>query len=70
MRTQLLCTFTTKKDIDSIIKNITEVYTIVFSKIYILQNEENTNELICTYNVDLKNNVDYNSVKGTISLHR
>jgi len=70
MKTQLLCTFTTKKDVESTISKITSAYKIVFNKIYILQNENNINELICTYNVDNENGVDYNVVEGTISLHR
>ena len=70
MRTQLLATFTTKTTLDETIKNISDNYTIVFSKIYVLQNENNVSELICTYNVDLEKGADYNDVKGTISLHR
>ena len=70
MKTQLLATFTTKSDIDDTVKNIENAYTIVFNKIYVLQNENNVNELICTYNVDTQNGVDYNQVNGTISLHR
>jgi hypothetical protein len=70
MRTQLLCTFTTKTDLDTSVKNITNAYTIAFGKVYVLQNEDNTNELICTYNVDLAAGADFNDVKGTISLHR
>ena len=70
MKTQLLATFTTKKDIESTISKISSAYTIVFNKIYVLQNEDNINELICTYNVDLEGSVDYNAVNGTISLHR
>ena len=70
MRTQLLATFTTKENLDETSKNIQKSYTIVFDKIYVLQNEDNTDELICTYNVDTKEAVDYNKVKGTISLHR
>ena len=70
MKTQLLCTFTTKDGLDEIIKSIVDSYTIVFNKIYVLQNENNINELICTYNVDNENGVDYNVVEGTISLHR
>ena len=70
MRTQLLCTFTSKKDYGNIIEDIKNSYTIVFNKIYVLQNENDVNELICTYNVDMKNAIDYNAVKGTISLHR
>jgi hypothetical protein len=70
MRTQLLATFTTKETLDDIIDNITNAYTIAFDKIYVLQNEDSVNELICTYNVDLDDGVDFNDVKGTISLHR
>jgi hypothetical protein len=70
MKTQLLCTFTTKEHLDETVDSIEEAYIIVFNKIYVLQNEDNTNELICTYNVDTKEAVDYNKVKGTISLHR
>ena len=70
MKTQLLCTFTTKEHIDDTVDKIQDAYTIVFNKIYVLQNEDNTKELICTYNVDTQESIDYNAVKGTISLHR
>ena len=70
MRTQLLATFTTKSELDTAVEQIKGAYTIVFSKIYVLQNEDNIDELICTYNVDLNKGVDFNDVKGTISLHR
>ena len=70
MRTQLLATFTTKENLDETTSNIEKAYSIVFNKINVLQNEDNINELICTYNVDTQDGVDYNAVKGTISLHR
>jgi hypothetical protein len=70
MNTQLLCTFTTNADLEKTITEITSSYKIVFNKVYVLQNEDNIKELICTYNVDTKENVDYNKVGGTISLHR
>ena len=70
MKTQLLASFTTKEDLDKTVKKIQNAYTIAFGKIYVLQNENNVNELICTYNVDTQNGVDYNAVSGTISLHR
>ena len=70
MKTQLLCSFTTKDNLDEVVKKITESYSIVFNKVYVLQNEDIVNELICTYNVDTENSVDYNIVEGTISLHR
>ena len=70
MRTQLLATFTTKDDIEDAVHNIKNAYTIAFDKIYVLQNENQTDELICTYNVDLDKGADFNDVKNTISLHR
>ena len=70
MKTQLLATFTNKTDLDKTIEKIKGAYTIAFGKIYVLQNEKDINELICTYNVDLEAGADYNDVKGTISLHR
>ena len=70
MKTQLLATFTTKENLDEIVEKIKDSYIIIFNKVYVLQNEDNINELICTYNVDISNGVDYNKVSGTISLHR
>ena len=70
MKSQLLCTFTNKESFDNTVEQIKNAYTIVFNKIYILQNENDVNELICTYNVDTQGGVDYNKVEGTISLHR
>ena len=70
MKTQLLATFTTKIYLDGIVDKIKTTYPIVFDKIYVLQNEEKTKELICTYNVDMTQSVDYNAIENTISLHR
>ena len=70
MKTQLLATFTTKTDLETTIEKIKGAYTIAFSKIYVLQNEDDVNELICTYNVNTENKVNFNDVKNTISLHR
>ena len=61
---------TIKNNLDDTIKKIVDAYTIIFSKVYVLQNENNVNELICTYNVDTQDGIDYNKVEGTISLHR
>ena len=71
MNTQLLCTFTTKSQLDETVDKIKSAYDIAFKKIYVLQNEKEVNELVCTYNVDLEQgSVDYNAVENTISLHR
>ena len=70
MKTQLLCTFTTQFNLDQSIIDITKNFKIVFDKIYVLQNEDIPKELICTYNVDQEDDIDFNKVKNTISLHR
>jgi hypothetical protein len=70
MKTQLLATFTSKVYLDGIVDKIKTIYPIVFDKIYVLQNEDQAKELICTYNVDMSNAVDYNAIENTISLHR
>ena len=70
MKSQLLCTFTNKDNIDNTINEIKNAYDIVFNKIYVLQNENDINELICTYYVSTQGSVDFNVVKATISLHR
>jgi len=70
MKTQLLCTFTNKKDLEQTTHDVTKHFTIVYDKIYVLQNEEKNHELICTYNVENNEQLDFGLVKKTISLHR
>ena len=70
MKTQLLATFTTKVYLDGIVDKIKDAYSIVFDKIYVLQDEDKPKELICTYNVNQEDDIDFNLVQNTISLHR
>ena len=42
----------------------------MFNKVYVLQNEDKPQELMCTYNVEVTDSLDYNSIPNTISLHR
>jgi hypothetical protein len=69
MKTQLLCTFTTKEEVDTILQKIRETYHIVYNYIYILQSKSNLDELFVTYNID----VDYKPetpLDNTILVHR
>ena len=69
MKTQLLCTFTTKNNLNDIINLVIECNTIVFDKIYVFENGNDSNQLICTYNVEYEEDF----IQGrhdTISLHR
>ena len=69
MKTQLLCTFTTKELLQTTLQNIREAYVIVYNYIYILQNKANLDELYVTYSI----NTDYKPevpLEDTILIHR
>lgn len=66
---QLLCTFTKKKYVNETTSTIEESYESV-SKIFILQNTEDENELYCTYNVESNELREKSFLKNTISVHR
>lgn len=68
MRTQLLCTFTNPGYLVNTVNTITKHYDIVFGRIFVLANEDDAQELLCTYNIEKSYNV--NHLRGTISLHR
>jgi|TARA_R110001599_G_scaffold33665_1_gene108578 hypothetical protein len=69
MRTQLLCTFTTKQKLNEIVDVVVTCNDILYNKIYIFENKDETNQLICTYNVEFLDNYEENII-DTISLHR
>ena len=71
-KSQLLCTFTTKDKLDDTIDNIIKVYTIVFNKIFVLENVEISKELICSYNIDTTVMIEDPDIipRNTISVHR
>ena len=70
MKTQLLCTFTTKRKIASTVSLIQKHHTIVYDKIFVLStdNRQNPDELICSYNIVVDPNVQF--LPGTILVHR
>jgi len=69
MRTQLLCTFTRKAKLNEIVDVIVSCNDILYDKIYIFENRDDSNQLICTYNVEFIENYEENII-DTISLHR
>ena len=69
MKTQLLCTFTKRADLNSSIEIIVECNEVLYDKIYVFQNEKDLDQLIVTYNVEYSE--DFTPSYGdTISLHR
>jgi hypothetical protein len=68
--TQLLCTFCAKKDIDATIEHIKKVYTLAFNSVYVLDNVNDENQVILTYNIDMSKPVLGEAPESTISVHR
>lgn len=70
IETQLLCTFVNPTELDSIVMKIQDTYTLVFNKIYVLENVNDVNQLILTYNVEKMSLIGATPVESTISVHR
>lgn len=70
--TQLMCTFTNQIDLDKTLEKIKLVYTIVYNKIFVLQNVDDKKELVCSYNIDMNIPIiDPGEIPiNTISVHR
>ena len=69
MKTQLLCTFTTKQRLNEVVDIIVTCNDVLYEKIYVFQNINELNQLICTYNVEHQPDYQENII-DTISLHR
>ena len=67
MRTQLLCTFAHRKDLDLIIDYISKSYTISEKRLFVFSNTDKNSELYVTYNVEPD---DYKKTPNTIMIHR
>jgi hypothetical protein len=67
LNNKLFCTFTTLGELDSLIKNLTTTYDIMYNKIFVLHVKSN-DEYVCTYNIDQAN---LNTLpENTILVHR
>jgi len=69
MQTQLLCTFTSKDELQNTLQRIRETYYLVYNYIYVLQNKSNLEELFITYNIDTQYKPTY-PLRDTILVHR
>ena len=67
MKTQLLCTFAHRKDLDLIIDYISKSYTISEKRLFVFSNADKNTELYVTYNVEPD---DYKKTPNTIMIHR
>jgi hypothetical protein len=68
LRTQLVCTFVKKHEIDESIDDIKELFSVLNNKIFLLKSTNVQNELMLSYNVLLDSKKDF--LPGSIMVHR
>ena len=66
VKTQLLCTFAHKSDINIVVEDVQQSYVIPEKRIFVFANADASNNLYCTYNADAGTQRGQN----TISIHR
>ena len=67
MKTQLLCTFAHKKDLELIVDYVTKSYTISERRMFVFSDADNRNDLYVTFKIEA---VGYSKTPNTISIHR
>jgi hypothetical protein len=68
LKTQLVCTFVKKYEIDEKLDDIRSEFTVLSGKIFLLKSTELINELILSYNILLDSHKDF--LPGSILVHR
>lgn len=69
MKSQLLCTFSSQKELQNTLQTIREKYNIVYNYMYVLQSKSDLENLYITYNIDTS--IKYDSLlDDTILVHR
>jgi len=68
LRTQLVCTFVRKNEIDETLDNIAELFSVLNNRVFLLKATNVQNELILSYNVLLDTKKEF--LPGSIMVHR
>ncbi len=66
---KLFCTFTQKENLEETVDRITSMYSVLFSKIFVLEITDSS-EYVCTYNIESENTDRSKIIPGTILMHR
>ena len=67
MKTQLICTFTTKKDVHNTLDKIIDGFNVVYDKIFVLSTQT-PHEVVCSYNIETNPNLTF--LPASILVHR
>jgi len=68
LRTQLVCTFVKKHEIDETLSVISKSFSVLNNKVFLLKSTNVQNELMLSYNVLLDTRKDF--LPGSIMVHR
>jgi hypothetical protein len=68
LKNKLFCTFSPKDKLEEVLETIKVEYTIMYSKIFVLESED-SDELLCTYNIEVQEG-NTRVLPNTILLHR
>ena len=68
LKNKLFCTFSPKDKLEEVLDTIKDEYTIMYSKIFVLESED-SDELLCTYNIEVQEG-STRVLPNTILLHR
>lgn len=66
MKSNLLCVFTTQREVDGMVESIIDTYELESNRIFVFSNIDNPIQYYCTFNVV----GEYQLAKSTISVHR
>jgi hypothetical protein len=66
---KLFCTFSKKDSLNETLDTITSTYSVLYNKVFVLSSTE-TDEYVCTYNIDTGNVNDSSLLQNTILTHR
>ena len=66
-RTQLLCTFAHRKDLELIVDYVSKSYTVSEKRVFVFSDADNKSDVYVTYNVEPD---DYSKTPNTIMIHR
>jgi len=67
MKTQLICQFTTVKDVYKTLDSIIDRFDVLYDKIFVL-NINKPHEVICNYNIEYNPNINF--LPNSILVHR
>ena len=69
LKNKLFCTFSAKDKLENTLTTIRREYVIMYGKIFVLESE-NSDEYLCTYNIEIGDNSTTAILPNTILLHR